>query len=97
MKKQLCLETAALKGCRLQKEKEGYTVCGGRGEMSLIFAPFDTEMTQAFRQADALVIDLTPRVSACEAIFVRFAEEDGRTLEMNTMFFPVRRPAPYSG
>ena len=70
MKKQLCLETAALKGCRLQKEKEGYTVCGERGKMSLTFAPFDEETAQAFRQADALVIDLTPRVSACEAIFV---------------------------
>ena len=64
VKKRLCPEKAALTGCRLQKENEAFAVCGGRGEMSLTFAPFDTEMTQAFRQADALVIDLTPRVSA---------------------------------
>ena len=80
MKKQLCLETAALKGCRLQKEKEGYTVCGERGKMSLTFAPFDEETARAFQQADALVLDLTSRVSACEAIFVRFAEADGHEL-----------------
>lgn len=49
MKKQLCLETAALKGCRLQKEKEGYTVCGERGKMSLTFAPFDEETARAFQ------------------------------------------------
>ena len=67
VKKQLCLETAALKGCRLQKEKEGYTVCGERGKMSLTFAPFDEETARAFQQADALVLDLTSRVSACEA------------------------------
>ena len=91
VKKRLCPEKAALTGCRLQKENEAFAVCGGRGEMSLTFATFDTEMTQAFRQADALVIDLTPRVSACEAIFVRFAEEDGRTLEMNTMLFPGQK------
>lgn len=48
VKKQLCLETAALKGCRLQKEKEGYTVCGERGKMSLTFAPFDEETARAF-------------------------------------------------
>ena len=91
MKKQLCLETAALKGCRLQKEKECYTVCGERGKMSLTFVPFDEETARTFQQADALVIDLTSRVSACEAIFVRFAEADGRTLEMNTMLFPGQK------
>ena len=91
VKKRLCPEKAAPTGCRLQKENEAFAVCGGRGEMSLTFAPFDTEMTQAFRQADALVIDLTPRGSACEAIFVRFAEGDGRTLEMNTMLFPGQK------
>ena len=52
---------------------------------------FRQRCINAFQQADALVLDLTSRVSACEAIFVRFAEADGRTLEMNTMLFPGQK------